>query len=105
LLEALRARRAGASERPGPDPTAPDVLALDDITPQQLFDGGDPAEVLIDPQPGDVLAVLRRLGPLPGPFGDAAPDVQDAVERAAGAAWELLAGSRTGTTDDRDAGR
>ncbi len=94
VLAGLRTRRAGGDERVT-DATvgagSPRSVPLADLRPSDLF-GGEVPELVIAPQRRDVLALLRRLGSLPGALEEARGEVEHAVERASAAAWELFEG-------------
>lgn len=92
LLTALRAHRADGAVAADASPVEVTSIPLGAIVAATLFDEGAAADVDIAPQQVDVLAVLRRLGPLPGRLEDSHAEVADAVQRAADAAWHLLTG-------------
>ncbi len=100
LLAGLRARRAGGAVTAAVEPDEVDAIALADLVPAMLFADVEVAEVEIMPDRGDVLAILHRLGPLPGPLRGSQSDVEHAVEAASVAAWRLLRG--TGDHDPTD---
>ncbi len=100
LLAGLRARRAGGAVSVEVDAEEVDAIALADLAPAMLFPDVEVAEVEIVPARGDVLAILHRLGPLPGPLRGSQPDVEGAVQAASAAAWRLLRG--TGDHDPSD---
>lgn len=96
LLAGLRAARAG-EPAPGEEPGAAERTALTSLSAATLFTArGDLGAVAIRPhRPEDAGAVLRRLGPLPGPSGADPPELvvaelEEALRSAAGRAWRLL---------------
>lgn len=96
VLAGLRTRRAGgdvdlvdaAVDASTPSRSVP----LADLRPSDLFGGDDVPELVIAPRRRDVLALVRRLGPLPGALDTVRGEVEATIERASAAAWDLLEG-------------
>lgn len=94
VLAALRAERAGGEQPAAVDDDGPVIVPLGEVRARDVFGEVDPGVPLAPDPAVDPLALLHRLGPLPGPARAGQPDLEAAVAAAAEAAWTLL-------TDDR----
>jgi uncharacterized Zn finger protein len=97
LLAGLRAARAGDSEAAEPADPAGGLVRVDSLEARALWDApGDLGAIRVRPvRPSDPGALLRRLGPPPGPLGtgDAEFLCEDVVAAAADLAWRLATGA------------